>query len=780
MALSRFSRLGIGAVALGLGLLAHAPAQDAKDVSYERDIRPLVAKYCHKCHGGEKPKANLDLTAFADEKAVLAARKTWKKVYDLLAQNEMPPEDKPQPTAAEREKMVLWVEGALQRPDPNAPRDPGRVVLRRLSRVEYNNTVRDLLALDLRLADDFPSDDVGYGFDNIGDVLSLPPLLMEKYVAAAEKILDKAVITEDLSKPREKRLQGESMDITKGGNPDVEALILFGNGEGYASCAFPQDANYVFRVRAGGDQVGPVPVRMRLKLDDQEVKLFDVPAARTQPQIYEIKVAVRAGKRRVAVEFTNDYFDPRLPKARSRYRNLLVDYVDVVGPVDVAPPEPPESHKRLFVSKPGAGKTPRQAAQEILAAFLPKAFRRPAAAGEVERFLRLYDLAEKQGDGFEQAMKLPLAAVLVSPHFLFRIEADRTDDDPKGVRPVTDFELASRLSYFLWSSMPDAELFDLAGQGKLRDSAILDAQIARMIRDPRSQALAANFGLQWLQLRRLETHTPDPRRFPAYDKELRQAVREEPARFFDAVLRDDRSILEFIDADWTVVNERLARHYGLEGVKGPEFRRVELKDPRRGGVLTMAGILTATSESTRTSAVKRGKWVLETILGTPPPPPLPDAGILGDEPPEQATTSVRQRLERHRRDPICASCHKRMDPLGFGFENFDGIGAWREKDGPVPVDSSAVLPDGRAFSGPVELKKILLTRKDDFVRCIAEKMLTYALGRGVEYYDLATVKAIGKAMAENKYRMSVLVREIAKSYPFQNRRNRGAVDEVKK
>jgi len=771
----------IPCVALALLSRGESPAQE-KPIAYKDSVQPLLAKYCGKCHGPVKPKAQLNLEAYKDEASVLKDRKTWKRVLDQLQAREMPPDDKPQPSPAERELLTSWVEGMLEKVDPNAPRDPGRVVLRRLNRVEYRNTLRDLLGVDFNPTVDFPSDDVGYGFDNIGDVLSIPPLLMEKYFAAAEKVLDQAVQTPEQFRPRTRRLEAKSMQIAGGGQAEGETVCMFGNGEMQETVEVFLGGTYVFRIRASGDPAGGEPPRMSLRVDGKEQKVVDVTAQRRDPRVYEERLALEAGKRRISAAFINDYYNPEAPRARDRDRNLYVDYVEFHGPVDGKLPEPPAAHRRLFVAAPSAGRPRREAASEILARFLPLAFRRPLAEGELERFLKLHDLAEKQGDSFEAAVKVPLQAALVSPHFLFRVEKDLAGGDPKGVHPLTDGELASRLSYFLWSSMPDAELIDVARQGKLRDPGVLEGQVRRMLRDPKSRALAENFAIQWLQLRRLEGYQPDPRRFPSFDEPLRQAMLQEAVLLFDAVVREDRSVMDLLGADFTFLNDRLAKHYGIPGVEGPEMRRVALSDPRRGGVLTMAAVLTATSNPTRTAAVKRGKWVLETILGTPPPPPLPDAGELKDETDADRRLSLRQRLEKHRADPSCAACHRRMDPIGFGFENYDGIGAWRDRENGQAIDTAATLPDGSSFKGPVELKNLLLRRREDYVKCLAEKMLTFALGRGVEYYDSLAVKEIRRKLADNGYRISTLVLEIAKSYPFQHRRNRsqnpeGAKDE---
>ena len=747
-------------------------------VGYHADIRPILARHCYSCHDAKKAKAKLNLEIYVDEASVLKARKTWKKIYDQVNAREMPPEDKPRIPAPELEMLTTWIERVLDRSDLDAPRDPGRVVMRRLNRIEYRNTIRDLVGIDFNPnAEDFPSDDVGYGFDNIGDVLSMPPVLMEKYVASAEKILDRAILSADRNKPKVRHFEARKMEIVGGSSPEGDVLVMFGNGDCAQAVDIDQAGKYLIRIRAAGDQAGGDPARMSLRIDERVVRVIDVSVGRKEPRIFEEKVDLRPGRRRIITSYINDYYNPEV-RLKDRDRNLVLDYLEVVGPVDIAPPEPPESHRRIFIATPGAATTKRQAASEIVGRFAALAFRRPVAPSELERLLLLYDLAEKQGDSFEAAVKLPLQAVLVSPHFLFRIERGSEARDEKGARRLTGPELASRLSYFLWSTMPDAELFEVAEQ--LHDPVVFEKQVRRMLKDGRARSLAENFAIQWLQLRRLETQAPDPKRFPAWDEKLRSAMHDEAVLLFDEIVRGDRSVVELLGADYTYVNERLAAHYGIEGVKGPEMRRVRLQDPRRGGVLTMGAVLTVTSNPTRTAAVKRGKWVLETILGTPPPPPLPDAGELKDETDEDRKLSLRQRLEKHRADPSCANCHKRMDPIGFAFENYDAIGAWRDQDGPHPIETAASLPDGSSFKGPVELRALMLSRKDDFVRCLTEKMVTFALGRGVEYYDASTVKGIRRALAENEYRVSTLVMEIARSYPFQYRRDRArGSEEVK-
>jgi hypothetical protein len=414
------------------------------------------------------------------------------------------------------------------------------------------------------------------------------------------------------------------------------------------------------------------------------------------------------------------------------------------------------------------GKQDRAAARAILERLISRAYRRPVREEDLDGLMRLFDLARGEGESFEAAVRLALTGMLVSPHFLFKVELDPQADDPDGARLLSEYELAARMAYFLWSSMPDDELFRQSHAGALRKN--LEPQVRRMLADPKATALVESFALQWLQLRNLETAAPDQRLFPAFDDELRRAMLRESAMFFETVLREDRSVLELIDADFTFVNERLARHYGIKGIEGGEFRRVSLVGSPRGGLITQASVLTVTSNPTRTSPVKRGKWIMETILGTPPPDPPPDVPMLDESDGAGVSGTLRQRMELHREKESCAVCHRKMDALGFAMENFDAIGAWRTQDGEFPVDASGVLPDGQSFNGPAELKAILReSGRDDFVRCLTEKMLIYALGRGLEYYDRCAVERITGELEKNDYRFSTLVLEIIRSDPFQKR-----------
>ena len=761
-----------GCVSAGVSLAAAesqaGPHPDSP--TFEKEVQPLLRRLCYDCHGDTAPKADLSLQAYQNLAAARQDRRVWEKVLHHVRTREMPPEGKPQPTEAERGLFVKWIETELFPLDCARP-DPGRVTIRRLNRAEYNHTIRDLVGVDFQPADSFPPDDSGYGFDNIGDVLSLSPLLVEKYLAAAEQVLDRAIATPDSRHPPKRLFPAEKFKITGGGGLEGCCVNLFSTGEVFVDQPVSAPGEFIFRVRAYGQQAGPEPAKMALKLDGQKIKTFEVKEVEAAPGTFETRLRLEPGSRRLGAAFLNDYYNPNDPNPANRDRNLVVQSIEVEGPLDAPPPPFPEMHRRIFICQPTPD-TRAECARKIIRDFARRAYRRPIAAAELERLARLADQAEQAGESFENAIKLALQAVLISPHFLFRGELQPEPDNPQVTRPVDEFALASRLSYFLWSSMPDDELFALAEKGRLRTN--LEAQVRRMIRDPKARALVENFAGQWLQIRNLKLATPDPKEFPGFDEELRAAMQRETELLFDAILREDRSVLEFLTADYTFVNERLARHYGLSGVKGEGFRRVSLAGTRRGGVLTHASVLTITSNPTRTSPVKRGKWVLENLLATPVPPPPANVPPLTETKAAVAAASLRQRMEQHRENPMCASCHALMDPVGFGLENFDGIGAWRDQDGPFAVDPSGQLATGETFASAAELRAILAARqRDAFTRCLAEKLLTYALGRGLEYYDPCALNQITAALAKQGYQFSALVLEVARSVPFQMRRGEG-------
>lgn len=739
------------------------------DNTFAKEVTPLVKKYCAGCHAGGSPSAGISLVTYKDTAAVLKGREVWQKVARAVSDGRMPPQGVPAPTQAEREKIAGWVETTISNADCKV-QDPGRVTLRRLNREEYNNTIRDLLGVDIRPADEFPNDDVGYGFDNIGDVLSISPLLMEKYLNAAEKVTKVAIITPETA-AQPSHFDAANLPHTAPGNPLGKGYLLASEGEVSVDYTFTKDGEYTVRVNAFGQQAGTDPARMELRLDNKPIHLWDVTATARNPANYEWKITTAAGKHHVALAFTNDYYNAADPNPRNRDRNLAVNTIEIVSPPGM-PSILPESHQRLFTVHPTPG-TEDACARKILGEFARRAYRRPVTAAEVERLAKYVKIASQQGESFERGIQVAVQAALVSPNFLFRVEVDPKPNDPKSKRLLSDYEVASRLSYFLWSSMPDEELFRLASKGKLQDSKTLEAQVHRMLKDPKAKALGSNFAGQWLQLRNLANVSPDTGRFPEFNDRLRTSMRTETEMFFNGIVADDRSVLDFLDAKYTYLNEPLAKLYGINGVQGDQFRRVALTGNERGGLLTQASVLTVTSNPTRTSPVKRGKWVLEQIFGTPPPPAPPNVPTLADDKKGPLVGTLRQRMEQHRKNPICASCHASMDPIGFGLENFNAVGAWRTKDGDSDVDSSGVLPNGQKFNGPAQLKTILMSRKNQFVKCLSEKLLTYALGRGMEPSDKCYVDNIVKTTIKNDYRFSALIVAIVESDPFRQRRGDG-------
>lgn len=764
-----------------------APAQPAIDAAKQFDdsVKPFLARYCAECHRGAEAPAGLDLERYHDFSALRERldedRSHWQKVVRQLKAEVMPPAESDQPPAAKRQATIEWLERGLLRVDCGLARDPGRVTIRRLNRTEYSNTVRDLLGWrdthpDFKPADDFPADDIGYGFDHIGDVLSLPPILLEKYLAAAEQIADRAIYVYDPARTPKQHVEAANAEHEGGDEYGDSRWILFSSGEVIAKVKFDVAGEYILRGRAFGQQAGPETARMAFRIDGKDIQVVDVPSVESEPGTYEIPYRAKAGERLFGLAFVNDYYEPEAPES-DRDRNLIIEYLEVQGPLGVPPGPLPESHRKIIFCHEHHDDLPpaerARCVQKILKRFAGHAWRRPATAEELERLASLVDLATADGESFERGIQLAVQAVLVSPHFLFRVERDAEPDNPRAIHPVSDYELATRLSYFLWSSLPDDELFRLAAKGKLRDQGELERQVRRMLADPRSRALVENFAGQWLQIRRLQTITPDPARFPQFDDALRGAMLRETEMFFGAIVQEDRSVLDLLNADFTFLNERLAKHYGVDGVQGEEFRRVSLPEGPRGGVLTQASVLTSTSNPTRTSPVKRGKWILEQLLGEPPPPPPPGVPELSEDEKVVLSGTLRQRMEQHRSNPACAACHRSMDPLGFGLENFDAIGAWRDSDGDFPVDASGTLPGGAVFQGPRELKKILLDQRDVFVRSLSEKLLTYALGRGLEYYDTCAVDDIRDTVIAADYRFSALVLAIVRSDPFQLRRGKG-------
>lgn len=646
--------------------------------------------------------------------------------------------------------------------------DPGRVTLRRLTRLHYDNTVRDLLGTDLQPARSFPEDDIGYGFDNIGDVLSVSPLHVESYEAAA-RLLVESVLKRGVE-PQSRVFEAEVVGSDVGAAHRGEAWNLWSNGEIVVDLDLPDVGEYVLRVRAGAQQAGPEPARMTVGFDRQEVATFDVRADQNAMEIYEHRLRSEGGAHSVSVAFINDYYMPDDPDRNNRDRNLIVDWIEVDGPYGAPAPDSAQ-RARVMVCEP-AGGADAECARQVVTAFARRAWRRPLADDEVDRLMGLVQLAVDEGDHVEVGIQIAVQAVLLSPHFLYRVELD-ADPESTTPHPLTDHELATRLSYFIWGSTPDEGLLAAADTGRLSDPEVLAEQVDRLLADPRSLNLVDDFADQWLFIRAMHDVAPDYNYFPSFDDELRASMITEARLFFRAFLEGNRPVTDALDADFTFIDARLAEHYGiaLEGAEPaaePGFFRVSLDGTERGGLLTLGSVLTVTSFPTRTSPVKRGKWVLEQILCAPPPAPPPGVENLPAE--VDGSASLRRRLEQHRADPACNTCHKLMDPIGLGMENFDAIGTFRTEDADLPVDASGVMPDGTEFEGVLALQQII---KDDprLTKCFTQKMMTYALGRGVEREDACAVNGIAAALPGAP--LQDVVHALTQSPQFTMRRGEG-------
>lgn len=758
-----------------LAATADLQAAPAARESYAADVRPLLEKYCGDCHMDGAEKGELNLDSYTDEASIRAGRKTWASVHFNLDTWLMPPEKKPQPTAEERERLTLFIDRILNPYDPDNP-DPGRVTIRRLNRVEYNNTMRDLLGVDIKPANEFPEDDTGYGFDTIGDVLALPPILMERYLSAAERVLD-AAIPAAAKPPAKVSFAGGELRGEGGINGPRDGIYSLATaGAAGMRHEFPAAGEYAVRCRVFASQAGGEKAKVELRAGKQRVTTAEVNATeRAKPQTVTGKFQVdAAGQRRVEVRFLNDFYDA----ASGGDRNVGIVSLEIEGPLSSDSPGPSgDAARRIFGSDQSPAET-EPAVRAILTNFASRAYRRTALPAEIDRLADLFNRSRKQGGDFRSALKLAMQAVLISPYFLFRTEWQPEPNNPKQIVDISEFALATRLSYFLWSSMPDDELLSLAHRNELRKT--LAVQMQRMLKDPKSRALAQNFGGQWLETRTLDAVQPDAKKF-RFPPPLRAAMKLETEELFWHLQQENRSVLEFVTADYTFVNERLARHYGIPGVSGDQFRRVGLpENSLRRGVLTHGSVLTLTSDPTRTSPVKRGRWLLENILGIPPPPPPPNVPPLDDEKSGPVTGTVRQRLETHRTKPGCASCHALIDPLGFGLENFDAIGAFRNNDSGLPLDTSGTLTTGQKFGNAVELAGIIAKdRRDAFTRNLISKMLTYALGRGMTGSDRPAVDGILTRMQKEGYSFHSLLLGIVESVPFQKRRGDAFVPKTK-
>jgi len=739
------------------------------------DPEDFSEQYCLACHNNTSYVGGISFES-VDWKNPGKSAEILEKAIRKVDAGEMPPPGMPHPNAAGAGAFTGWLVTALDKYAAAHP-NPGRPAIHRLNRAEYSNAVRDLLAVDIKPGDLLPVDDSGYGFDNIADVLTMSPALVERYLSVARRVSRTAV--GDLTlKPSDAEFPNPMRKATDRASDDLPFDSARGMSLRYY---FPVDAEYVIRVKMNGENGAVHELRMPIHaglrtigaaFPKQSFKPEIVPGRRS---LFQQDGTAEPPKGSPAPTPAGT-LDVRLDGARVKTFEVFggssqqVEKVVISGPYNITGRGETPSREKIFVCRPTGAAQESSCAHTILAGLARRAFRRTITDADIKPLMTFYQRGRAQGD-FDSGIERALTAMLVSPHFLFRVERDPQGSAPGSVYRISDFALASRLSFFLWSSIPDDQLLNLAEQGKLKDPAVQRQQVERMLDDPKSEALVDNFAGQWLYLRKLQLSRPDPDAFPEFDDSLRQAFLEETSLFFQDILRQDRSVLDLLDANYTFLNQRLAQHYGIPNVYGPQFRKVVLTDPERGGLLGQGSILTVTSYPNRTSVVQRGKWILETLLGTPPPPPPAVVPELVPHAKDGRQLTMREQMEQHRSDPVCASCHSRMDPLGFALENYDGVGRWRSKDGGNPIDASGVLPDGTKFVGPAGLKKILTTKdRDEFIHTATEKLLLYALGRGVEYYDQPAVRAITREAASDDYRMSALITAIVKSIPFEMRR----------
>jgi hypothetical protein len=782
----------------------------------EQIVFEFVRKHCLRCHDEAEASGDLDLHALQGQATFDESREAWERVVSKLSTGEMPPTDEPRPSAEDVQVVTDWLEAEFLRQDRSIQPVAGRVAARRLNRTEYNNTIRDLLGVDIRPSAEFPADQAAFGFDNISDALRLSPVLTEKYLDAAERAVRTALFGPKMLQPSLTHYPlPVRINLSRGTKSQPKNLFKYDlTGISTVHSAhvvhdFPVDGEYNFRIVLNGHRpTQSEPAHPALFIDGILVQEFEVDATDLEGQIVETRARVAAGERLLSASYLKLYhgLPPQYegPDPSSRPPGPLLtgegelneqdievlrrlgtkiktdlsvetridnrfESIDVGGPFEQQNAPSPESWQRVCGCGHGPHEHSANCARSILATFMGRAFRRPATAQEVDAYAHLVELVQEQGDSFDEGIATAFQAVLISPHFLFRIEQDRSPDEGGTSAPVSHYELASRLSYFIWSTMPDAELLQLANENRLRQPEVLAQQVRRMLRDEKSRALVENFAGQWLQFSNIDIIRPDVGQFPTFEDNLRRSMRRETERFLEEIIRKDRSVLEILDADYTFVDERLARFYGIDGVEGSEFRKIDVASTGRGGgLLSHASVLAVTSHSTRTSPVLRGRWILTNLLNAPPPPPPPSVPAL-DESRIGQSVSLRQEMELHRRDAACASCHARMDPLGFGLENFNAIGEWRARDGEDPIDASGTLPSGRSFQGHQELKQILMEQREVFVRGLAEKLLIYALGRGLERYDRPALAKIAARLPRAGYRFSELVLGIVDSMPFQMR-----------
>jgi len=776
-------------------LRARSQAAASSPVAF--DVASTVNRYCVGCHNSKAKTTatasgvvfdGIDPARIADDSAM------WEKVIRKLRTRSMPPTGVPRPDESTYTALVSHLESTLDRAAAAHP-NPGRPSVHRLNRAEYANAVRDLLALEVDPTALLPPDDSVNGFDNNADMLSVSPALLERYLAAAGTISAIAVGSPNIAASSETyRIRGDASQTGRN-----EALPPGTRGGLMALHTFPLDGEYVIKVKLLEINLGSIrgleyENQLEVTVDGERVLLAPVGGADdyTKSSLnatdvvnalasrLQARVKVQAGQRLVGAAFLQKPAAQGGSRLQPFMRSTLiatdhlglphVENITISGPFNPTGVGDTPTRRRLFICRPGKTQDEAACASKIVSTLARRAYRRPVTAADLSPLMAFYESGRREA-GFERGIELAVRAVLVSPQFLFRVERDPAGVAPGSPYRIGDLELASRLSFFLWSSIPDDELLDVAARGQLRNDAVLDAQVRRLLADKRAQALVDNFAGQWLQIRNIRGTTPDKNDFPDFDDNLRQAFERELDLFFDSIIREDRSVLELLTADYTFVNERLAKHYRIPNVYGPDFRRVTLTSDARRGLFGKGGVLLLTSHADRTSPVVRGKWILDNVIGTPPPPPPSVVPPFPDDAPGSAPT-VRARMERHRASPACAGCHRLMDPIGLAMENFDAVGAWRSQDAGVAIDASGELTDGTRIDGVNALRDALLTRPEVIVGTTVEKLMIYALGRGVEPYDMPAVRAIVRGAARGGYRFSSIVAGIVTSTPFEMRRAR--------
>ena len=801
--------VGFGIVVVG-GHLHLDAARPQETILADSSTREVLNRYCVTCHNTRLKTAGLTLDTMDVERLGDHAE-TWEKVVRKLRTRSMPPVGRPRPDKATYTAVASSLETTLDRIAAANP-NPGRTPPHRLNRTEYANAIRDLLGLEVDSSALLPPDDADLGFDNMADILSVSPALLERYIFAARKI-GRLAVGDPTVEPTTETYPVPKMQFQ---DQRMSEDLPFGSRGGIAvQHHFVLDAEYDIKIRLRRQLYGYIRgiqnrQQVEIRLDGERVAVLTVggPPGTPPPQTFtgvvpgsrewedytlhadddfRVRVSAKSGPKVLGVSFVqgrserDGVLQPR-PTAKglavaerwsstSEAPEAAIEHVSVSGPFNATGPGETPTRQKIFVCHPMHGAKEEPCAREILSTLARRGYRRPVTSDDVDTLMTFYEAGRRTG-GFDTGIQRGLESILVDPEFLFRIERDPVASPARAASPITDLELASRLSFFLWSSIPDDELLDLAVREQLRTPAVLDQQVRRMLADSRSQALVDGFVMQWLSLRRLDRIVPTPDLFPEFDDNLREAFQQEAKLFVGSQLREDQSVVDLLRADYTFVNARLARHYGIPNVYGNRFRRVTFDDGTRGGLLGLGSILTVTSYPTRTSPVLRGQWLLEHILGAPPPPPPPDVPGLPDEGESGRWASVRERLEQHRKNPVCANCHAPMDPLGFALEHFDAIGQWRASgETGAPIDASGLFPDGTEFYGLAGLKKVLLNEDEQFVQTVTEKLTTYALGRGVQYYDMPAIRSIIRESASRDYRWSSLVLGIVKSTPFQMRRS---------